>query len=165
MHQSTLKYARIPHWGLIVVSILLAVMLSIIPLPEALQYAWPDWINLVVFYWVIALPSLFGVIFGWCNGLLEDIVSFSLLGEFALGKALTGFVAAMISHEFKYFNYLERMIIVFVLQSTNIAITSWVNLLAFDTPIQGVFWLSALATSLVWPLVVFTLDQLDPTVS
>ena len=162
MSQSRFQYSRVPHWRFIFSTVLLSIMLSVLPLPDAVQNAWPDWINLVVFYWVIALPSYLGVLFGWSCGLLEDIVSFSLLGQHALGKALSGTVGAAISERFKYFNYIERIATMFVLQSVNIAIVSSINLLAFDTPIQGALWQSAVTTSLMWPLVSAALDQFDP---
>ena len=140
-------------------------MLSILPLPEAVRYAWPDWINLVVFYWVIALPTHLGVFYGWGCGLVEDIASFSLLGQHALGKALSGAVGASISERFKFFNQIEQMLTIFILQSLNIAIVSTINLMAFDTPIQGVLWQSAVTSSLIWPFVSMAFDQFDPSMN
>ena len=165
MHRSRFKYTRIPHWGFVFSTILLSIVLSVLPLPGWLQNAWPDWINLVVFYWAIALPTYLGFLFGCSCGILQDIASFSLLGQHALGKALSGMVGAAVSERFKFFNFIERMATIFVLQSVNIAIVSSTNLLAFDTPIQAALWQSALTTSLMWPLVSIALDQFDPNLN
>ncbi len=162
MNDTAIQYARVPHWGYVILTMLLALLLSVIPLPENVKNYWPDWISLLVFYWVLVLPAHLGVMFGWTNGLLEDIISFSLLGEHAIGKALIGAVVAMTSQNVKRFNFIERMFMIFILQSINIAIISWANLLAFDTPIHSVLWQPALTTALAWPLVAFLLDQFDP---
>jgi len=162
MNDANIQYSRIPHWGYILITIVVAVLLSIIPLPEHIKAYWPDWISLLVFYWVLALPLQLGVMFGWANGLLEDIVSFSLLGEHAIGKALIGTLVAMTHKNILRFNFIERMFTLLILQSISIAVVSWVNLLAFDTPVSSILWQPALTTALAWPLVSFLLDQFDP---
>ncbi len=154
--------ARRPHWIYICVTIFLAILLSILPLPKNIETIWPDWINLVVFYWVLVLPANLGVMFGWIVGLLEDIVSFSLLGQHALGKALTGTIAALAEKRFPLFNHLERMFVIFIVQTLNVAIVASVNHLSSNAPVHAALWETALTTCLAWPLVAFLLDQFDP---
>lgn len=162
MSGSTLRYSRTPHWGYIVVTVIIAVLLTVIPLPENVRNFWPDWISLLVIYWVLVLPSHFGVAFGWMNGLLEDVVSFTLLGEHAIAKALLGTVVAIGHTKMRLFNILQMMLVVLLLESLNIGITSLVNLLARDTPVNILLWQPALTTALAWPLFSFLLDQFDP---
>lgn len=162
MNASNTHHERKPGWVYVVITVLLSVLLTVIPVPESFKYFWPDWITLVVFYWVLVLPAHLGVMFGWINGLLEDIVSFSLLGQHALGKALTGTVAAMGSTRFRLYNILQKMFLVFLLQSISIAISAWTNHLAFNAPVVLQMWQPALTTALIWPLVSFLMDQFDP---
>ena len=162
MNDAKLRNERMPGWGYIVLTMLIAVLLSVIPLPESLKYYWPDWITLIVFYWVLVLPAHLGVMFGWMNGLIEDIISFSLLGQHALGKALVRTVAAIVHKKFKLFNFLQKMLLVFILQSINIAISAWTNWLAFEAPIFIEMWKPAISTALMWPVVSFLIDQFDP---
>ena len=162
MRGSTMKHLRIPHWGYIFTTVVLAALLSVIPLPKSIQAFWPDWFNLIVFYWVLVLPLHLGVTFGWLLGLVEDIISFSLLGQHALGKALTGMVAGIFSRKFYLFNVVEKILFMFVLQVINIGIVSIVNLLALDMPVRLSMWQPAISTALVWPIVAFLLHQFDP---
>ncbi len=162
MNDASIQYSRHPRWGYILVTVIVAILLSIIPVPENVKNYWPDWISLLVFYWVLVLPVHLGVMFGWGNGLLEDIISFSLLGEHAIGKAMIGTVVAMTHKNILRFNLLEQMFSVLILQSLAIAVVAWANMLAFDTPIHSVLWQPALTTALAWPLVSFLLDQFDP---
>ena len=162
MNTAEIRHERTPGWAYIGVTMLIAVLLTVIPVPESVKFYWPDWIMLVVFYWVLVLPAHLGVMFGWMNGLIEDIISFSLLGQHALGKALTGTVAAIGYKNFRLFNFLQKMFLIFVLQSVNIAISAWTSHLAYNAPVVIEMWTPALTTALIWPLVSFLMDQLDP---
>ena len=162
MTEATIKHERVPSWWFIMTTMLIAVFLTVIPVPDSVQHYWPDWITLIVFYWVLVLPAHLGVMFGWINGLIEDIVTFSLLGEHALGKALVGTVAAIGYRKFQLFNFVEKTFLILVLQSINIAISAWTNQLAFGIPVELVFWKSALTTALMWLPVAFLLNHLDP---
>lgn len=162
MAGSAVQHIRIPHWWYILTTIIIAALLSVIPLPASVQIAWPDWFNLVVFYWVLALPLHLGVTFGWFVGLLEDIVSFSVLGQHAFAKAFTGMLAGIVSTKFQLFNVLEKILLILILQSVNIGVVALINLLALDAPIHLSLWKSALSTAVVWPILSFLLYQFDP---
>jgi len=162
MNTAKIHYERVPSWGYIGMTMLIAVLLTVVPVPEAIQYYWPDWITLVVFYWVLVLPAHLGVMFGWINGLIEDVITFSLLGQHALGKALIGTLAAIGHKKFRLFNFLQKIFLIFILQSINIAISAWTNHLAYGAPVFMQMWQPALTTALMWPVVSFLIDQLDP---
>ncbi len=160
--KASLAAVRLPHWRTIILSFVVAILLTLLPLPAFLRYAKPDWIALVVIYWVLHLPRHLGVFFGWFSGIAHDILSFSLLGLHALGKALIAAVVSTSTENIKRFNMIEQMLMIVVLQSINIAIIAWVNQLTSDIPIRAVYWESAITTALVWPLVSSILSRIDP---
>ena len=162
MNGSSVAYKRKPGWIYIGSSLLVAVFLTVIPVADSIQNYWPDWITLVVFYWVLLTPATLGVTFGWMSGFIEDIVSYSLLGQHALGKALIGTVVAATFQRLRIFSFLEKMVVIFILQSINIAMYAWTNKLAYDASIDWVLWQPAISTALVWPLVSFLLDIFKP---
>ncbi len=165
MNTTKIRHERSPGWLYIGLTMLIAVLLTVVPVPEAIKYYWPDWITLAVFYWVLVLPAHLGVMFGWMNGLIEDIISFSLLGQHALGKALTGTLAAIGHQKFGQFNFLQKMLLIALMQSVNIAISVWTNHLAYGAPVLIEMWQPALTTALIWPVVSFLIDQFDPRYS
>nr|MBP8221035.1 rod shape-determining protein MreD [Aeromonadaceae bacterium] len=81
--------------GSIYLTILLALLLSILPMPALLDTYRPDWVALVVLYWVIALPHRVNIGTAWVAGLLLDILLGSTLGVRALSMAIMAYVAAM----------------------------------------------------------------------
>ncbi|MEY4767510.1 MAG: rod shape-determining protein MreD, partial [Pseudomonadota bacterium] len=62
--------------------------LRIAPFPQLIRIFNPDWVLLVLIYWTLALPYRRGVLTAWGIGLLTDVLTGRLLGEYALIYAL-----------------------------------------------------------------------------
>jgi len=50
--------------GVIIVTLLLAALLEVIPLPASIDWVRPEWMLLVLVYWVLSLPHRIGVLWG-----------------------------------------------------------------------------------------------------
>ncbi|MEM6406429.1 MAG: rod shape-determining protein MreD, partial [Pseudomonadota bacterium] len=81
---------------LIWLTLLPALILSIIPLPEWARPYRPEWVSLVLIYWCIALPHRIGVSTGFSLGILLDTLTGTLFGQHALSLSLL----AYLSHTF-----------------------------------------------------------------
>ena len=79
--------------GSIYLTLMVAIILTIVPLPAAIDMFRPDWVALVLLYWVIALPHQINVVSAWIVGLLMDILLGSTLGIHALGMAVISYIA------------------------------------------------------------------------
>lgn len=78
----------------VALTVLAALILTVVPLPGWAQALRPLWAALVVFYWVIAIPERFSVGLAWVVGLLLDALTGSPLGAHALALTLVAFLAA-----------------------------------------------------------------------
>ncbi len=67
------------NW-VIVLSLLIALVLTLLPLPPWAAPYRPDWVALALIYWCLALPERVSVGIGWSMGLLLDGLSGTLLG-------------------------------------------------------------------------------------
>ncbi|MCP5459802.1 MAG: rod shape-determining protein MreD, partial [Gammaproteobacteria bacterium] len=81
-----------PGGWVILFSFIVALLLTIIPLPLWVDRIRPDWMCLVLIYWCMALPHRVGVGAGWLMGLLLDAAQGTLLGQHALALAVVGFL-------------------------------------------------------------------------
>ncbi len=72
----------------IILTLLMALILTILPLPDWAQMLRPQWYTLVLIYWVLALPLRVGVGIGWLVGIQVDVMTGTLLGQHALSLAL-----------------------------------------------------------------------------
>lgn len=142
---------RNDYWGLMVIvaSLLVAIVLSILPLPSWMISFWPLWVALVIIFWSAYLPNLVSLWLVWFVGLFQDVLQGSLLGEHALACIVVSFMASAMSHQIKLFSLWQQMIkigiILIIYQLIVIVFEGWsIN--------HCVLFVCPLLTSLViWP--------------
>jgi rod shape-determining protein MreD len=78
--------------GRMLFSALLALVLTVLPLPYYLDIVRPPFLILVVLYWSMAAPRAGGVGLGWFSGLLLDVFQGPVLGEHALALAAVAYI-------------------------------------------------------------------------
>lgn len=135
----------------IVLSILLAVLLSIVPLPFWAQWARPEWLALVLVYWTIALPNRVGIGVAWCSGLLLDIVEGNQLGQSALSLSLLAYICLVLYQRLRMYTAWQQAMVVFLLVGIHQLVGHWVQtLIGIHSP-NLLFLLPALISALLWP--------------
>ena len=146
--------------GSIYLTILLALLLTILPLPAIIDPYRPDWLTLVIVYWVIALPHRVNVGTAWIAGLLLDILMGSTLGVRALALAIMAYVAAMQFQKVRNFSVWQQAVVVGIISLLGQLTVFWSeHLFAVVTMNYRMFW-SCLSTTLLWPWVFLSLRKL-----
>ncbi|RMG27723.1 MAG: rod shape-determining protein MreD, partial [Gammaproteobacteria bacterium] len=79
---------RRQSYGIILLSLFTAWVLSVLPLPEAFRPWRPEWPLLVLVYWSLALPHRVNLGTAWITGLVQDLLVGTLLGQHALAYAV-----------------------------------------------------------------------------
>jgi len=139
--------------GTIITSIVVAIILTIIPLPESLSYARPEWLFMVFVYWCLALPQRIGVGTGWFLGLLLDVVQGSLLGQHALAFAIIGFVTLKVHQRVRIFPLHQQALTIFMLVTFQIIMINWIKGITGQETDLWLMLLPALSTAACWPWV------------
>lgn len=129
------------------------ILRSMLLMPSADEFN-PDWVMLVLIYWSIALPERFGVFTAFCVGLLTDVLTGRLLGQYALIYAVISYFAIKQHRRLRQFPMPQQCMFVLLCllgeQSLVLVIESMqatANRLPFS------FWYSVVTGALVWPLV------------
>jgi rod shape-determining protein MreD len=78
--------------GFILFTILAGLTLNLLPLPELLVLLRPDFLLLVLLYWIVYHPMRVNIGAAWLMGLVVDVAYGNLLGQYALAYALTAFI-------------------------------------------------------------------------
>ena len=104
--------------GGIIVSLLIAALLEVVPLPEALNWVRPEWMLLVLVYWVLALPRRIGVLWGFGVGLYHDVLVGTTLGQWGLAFALGAYVMLAAYKRMRVFTSIQQCAVVFLLVGT-----------------------------------------------
>ena len=137
--------------GTIIVSFLIAIVLTIIPLPESLAYARPEWLFMVFVYWCLALPQRIGVGTGWFLGLLLDVVQGTLLGQHALAFAIIGFITLKVHQRVRIFPLHQQALTIFMLATLQIILINWIKGIIGNETDLWLMLLPALSTAACWP--------------
>jgi len=136
---------------LIALTFLLAMMLTLIPLPQWAVALRPQWITLVLIYWCLALPHRVSVGVAWCVGLFLDEMTGTLLGEHALVLAIVAYFAVKFHTRIQLYSMVQQLFIVFVLVLMAQSIQFWVQGILGQLTWSWMFILSLLTSAILWP--------------
>ncbi|MDY6981524.1 MAG: rod shape-determining protein MreD [Pseudomonadota bacterium] len=144
-----------PHgtW-FIALTLVIAGMLGVMPLPPWLEVWRPEWIALVLVYWVIALPHRVGLFTAWFVGFFIDVLEGSLLGLNAVVMTLIAYVALSLYQRLRMFTPLQQSTTILMLIGVTQLLIFWVlTATGQNTPQNLIFVVSAVSSALVWPLI------------
>ena len=85
------------------VSVLVALLLGLLPLPAWLQPFRPYWLALVIAYWLIEAPERVGLGIAFAAGLAADLAFGGLLGEQALRLTVLAFIVQRFRSQLRFF--------------------------------------------------------------
>lgn len=137
----------------IAATILAALVLTIVPLPQWAEPLRPLWVALAVFYWVIALPERFGVGLAWLVGLLLDALTGTLLGAHALALTLVAFIAMRMHLKLRMFPVWQQSLAVGAALAVYSFVLFWIGGLVGEA-IRPLTRFVPIATSMIlWPAV------------
>ena len=145
--------------GAIAKSVLVALVLTLVPLPAWLAIIRPDFLVLVVFYWSVQTPRSAGIGLGWACGLLLDAFQGPVLGEHALAVALVAYLGVREHQRIRTKPLVHQALVLLAVlalyEFVLWAIDGWSGH-PLTTPLR---WVPALTGALLWPPVAAALAQ------
>ncbi|UZE95217.1 rod shape-determining protein MreD [Alkalimarinus alittae] len=143
----------------IFISFSVAFLFSILALPHAVSYLRPEWVAMVVIYWVIKSPTSVGVVVAWSSGLVLDILEGNLLGVNALSLAVVAYLVLTMHQRIKLFPLLQQSFTVFLVVGIHLMIGHFIRNLV-GNPVSGmVYLLPALTSAITWPILYLFIDK------
>ncbi|MEC7832663.1 MAG: rod shape-determining protein MreD [Pseudomonadota bacterium] len=141
---------------IILVTLVIALALTIITFVFG-EYS-PDWLYLVVIYWILAVPNSIGLTTSWFIGLLTDVAFGTILGSNALTFVLIAFIITKTYKFVRYLTVYQQSIIIFLLLFLKQTILMWIDgMIRMEEIVLSAYYWSVLISALVWPLVYFVL--------
>lgn len=149
------------HGGIIIVlSFATAMLLTIIPLPDSLRAARPDWVTLTLIFWCLVLPYRVSVGSGFVAGLLLDTLNGTLLGEHALSLSLIAYLCVRLHQRIRVYPMWQQSLTVMVFLTLHQLLTLWIDsVIGRPMPSLG-YWLPSLIGALLWPVIYQLLTSL-----
>lgn len=141
----------------IALSFLLAFVFSVFSLPDffpvAFAYARPEWIAMVLIYWVIATPHRNWIAVAWSCGLIVDVLRGSLLGQHALSLIVVAYIGTSLYQRMRMFSVWQQGIIVFAIVGLSQLITYWIDSISGSGTWSLLYLLPSVVSALLWPSV------------
>lgn len=148
------------HSGLVVASIIAALLLTIIPLPEVIQPLAPYWLALVFIYWGLESASLRHLGQAFACGLLLDIFTGALLGQHALSLVILSYLLGRFRHRIRFFPPWQQALAVLALLVNDRIIQLWIIALAGRGLPDWSFWIQPVVAFVLWPWIFLLMDAL-----
>lgn len=144
----------------VALSLLVAFMLTTMPLPAWAGPWRPAWVALTILYWCLAMPERMGVLVAWLVGLLLDVMHGALLGQHAFGLAFVAYVGVLYHQQIRVFPLVQQALvvgsIVFLYLGAMLAIYNVLGSRAYGAN----HLLGACTSALLWPWVFVILRDL-----
>ena len=147
------------YW-LIITSFFVAYVLAVLPMPQWLMWARPEWVALILIYWAIALPHRVGILTALVLGIMLDALEGALLGQNAFALVVVAVLCQTLYQRLRVFSVVQQAATVFVVIGINQLVCQWVqNLEGIGSP-SLMFLLPAVSSALLWPVVLHVLRRL-----
>jgi len=145
---------------LITTTFVLALFLTVFPVGAALSWLRPEFITLLVIYWVLVMPLQLSLLRLWLLGCAVDLLVGSMLGQHALALMVVSYVCMLSYQRVRRYALWQQSAFVFLIVGLQQLVSNWVHSLSGSTPPSLVFLMPALASALVWPFLYLYLNRL-----
>ena len=141
----------------VIVTIVVALMLMVVPLPDWAAPFRPDWVALTLIYWAMMLPRTWSVGSAWLIGIVLDVAQGTVLGQHALALCLIVFITVRFHLLMRVFPMQQLTATVFAILALYQFVLFWINGVAgVDVPAVK-YWGPVITGTLLWPFVLMVL--------
>jgi len=143
----------------IMLSIIVALVLQIMPMPSVVDLYRPDWVLLVLSYWALALPNRVNVGVAFISGLVLDILLGTSLGVHSFAMSLSIYVLAANYQRLRNYSVWQQTIVVGILAALYHLIVFWLQHLLTDVYFLFDYLWPVLSSMVIWPWIFWLLRR------
>lgn len=132
---------------------IVALVLSVVPMPAPFDAARPMWLALVVAYWVMVLPHRVGLLTAWVAGLATDVLFGELFGQNALVLILVAWLMLLLYQRIRRFPLWQQSLVMLPVLGIAQMVSLWLSSLVGDRSPTLLYLLPAVTSAVLWPWV------------
>lgn len=145
---------------LVYVTALIALVITLLPVPQLLSLLWPNLLVLTVLYWSTMAPLAGGMLLGFLAGLALDVLGGTPLGQHALALSFLTYLAIKLHLLTRAKPLFEQAMFVFIALLLY-EITLWaIDGFSGHSTGNWTRWVHVPIGALLWPVVVGILGRL-----
>lgn len=135
----------------IYLSLLAALLLTVIPVPFQVKLFRPDWVLLVLMYWSLALPRRVNIGTAFVMGFLTDVLVGTVLGVNALAFSVVTFVVAVNHLKMRNFGVIQQTLLVGLLLALYQLLLFWLSHFLTGVSFRPAYLWPVLTGMVAWP--------------
>ncbi|MCH7898847.1 MAG: rod shape-determining protein MreD [Proteobacteria bacterium] len=133
-------------------TIVVALMLTMMPLPDSMSAFRPDWVALIILFWAMTVPRSYGVGAAFITGIFVDVAQATLLGQYALALVVITYITVKSHLLIRVFPLLQLTATIFALLALYQFLLFWINGVAGVEAPAVSYWGPVITGTLIWPL-------------
>lgn len=134
------------------ITFMIGLLLTILPLPSSLKWMMPNWLVLILIYWMVFMPKLIGIIFTFLLGCAIDLLLGNTIGTTSLCLLPIAFFADLLCYKFRTFSIWQQFLMITVLVGVAQLIKLWIQLYIHHPPSNIIYWITVPISTITWPL-------------
>jgi rod shape-determining protein MreD len=144
------KDPRFP--GAVLVTLLIALVLTIIPLGEHATFWRPEWVALTLVHWALVIRDRLSLVIPFLVGLAIDTLYGSLLGQHALGYVLVAYFAVRLGLRMSPEAFLQQFALLFAVLGLYMLVNLWIQRVTGEGIGSWLYWASLFSSLVIWPI-------------
>jgi len=137
-----------------VLSFLAALSLRILPIAYPWSVLNPDWVALVLIYWVLTSQGGVGVGLGWFVGIISDALTGHLLGQEALAYSVLAYLVLRWDKQIRFHSLPQQSLSILGLLLLEQILVFWTERVAPLGEDLALYWLSSFFGAFLWPIAI-----------
>ena len=142
----------------VTVTVIIALILAVLPLPRWMDIARPYLLLLLVIYWSLSAPRIASLMFAWLCGMAIDLLKGTTLGQHALAFLVVSFLTHKFQLRIRIFPLSQQTLTVLILLLVYEALVWYTDGVLGYPVTTWARWIPVLTSTLLWPVVVGILD-------
>jgi rod shape-determining protein MreD len=146
-------------FGRLLLTVVVALVLTVLPLPPWLAAVRPAFLVITVLYWSIAAPRVGGIGLGFFSGVALDVFGGAVLGQHALALTAITYVTVREHQKIRLKPSFQQALIMLgalvAYEFILFAIDGWTGH-PMTSPLR---WIHTLTGALIWPVATAVLDR------
>jgi rod shape-determining protein MreD len=144
--------------GVIIITLVAAIILTLLYLPPWLDVIRPYWVALVLIYWALETQDMISLGWAFSIGLVLDLLTGSLLGMHSLSLVIIIYLVTRFRPRLRFFPPWQQALSIFALLVNDRIILLWIISLRGDPLPSLSFWLPPIIGTMLWPWLFLLLD-------
>ncbi len=143
----------------VALTVFVALVFELMPLPAEITMARPDWVLLVLMYWSLALPHRVNIGVAWLTGLILDLASGAPLGVNALTYSITIYITVSNFQKIRNFSVWQQALLVGLFLALYHLLQFWLSHFLVDVYFSPDYLWPVLSGMFFWPWVFLVLRK------